>query len=292
LVLAHVLLTYLELVALVLHLAAMRDPIDPKISKWPFFVGDVLLFGAAVFVYAQSKLPMGLWEMCFAGLCLAVGAVLGIAPFVLEYRATVKLAEADTLATTVAQIQNLEAIAAQIRSATGQWQEVQEQAGKTAVAAKEIAERMRAEVEAFMQFMQRMNESEKATLRLEVEKLRRTEGEWLQVLVLTLDHVYALLLAGRRSGQQNVIQQLTTFQHACRDVARKVGLIAFEAQSNEPFNAQMHQVLEGAPEPKPAAQIADTLAPGYTYQGQLIRNALVSIQADKVAKPEEDLLLA
>src|SRR6266702_4207346 len=173
----------------------MRDPTDATISKWPFFVGDVLLFGAAVFVYAQSKLPMGLWEMCFAGLCLAAGAVLGIAPFVLEYRATVKLAEAGALATVVAQIQNLEAIAAQIRSATVHWQEVQEQAGKTSLAAKEIAERMRAEVEAFTQFMQRMNESEKATLRLEVEKLRRAEVEWLQVVVRMLDHVYAFTRA-------------------------------------------------------------------------------------------------
>ena len=36
---------------------------------------------------------------------------------------------------------------------------------------------MNAEVQAFTEFMQRMNDSEKATLKLEVEKLRRMEGE-------------------------------------------------------------------------------------------------------------------
>ena len=255
----------------------MRDPIDPKVSKWPFFVGDVLLFGAAVFVYAQSKLPMGLWEMCFAGLCLAVGAVLGIAPFVLEYRATVKLAEAGALATVVAQIQNLEAIAAQIRSATGQWQEVQEQAGKTAVAAKEIAERMRAEVEAFTQFMQRMNESEKATLRLEVEKLRRAEVEWLQVVVRMLDHVYALHQGAVRSGQPNVLEQVGSFQNACREAARRVGLAPFAADPSEPFDAQRHQLADGDARLPADAVIGETLAAGYTFQGKLLRPALVRL---------------
>src|SRR5207245_9616273 len=99
-----------------------------------------------------------------------------------------------------------------------------EGAATTVGTARQIAERMASEAKAFSDFMQKASDAEKGHLRLEVEKLRRSEGEWLQVLVLTLDHVYALLLAGRRSGQQNIIQQLTTFQHACRDVARKVGL--------------------------------------------------------------------
>ncbi len=256
----------------------MRDPTDATISKWPFFVGDVLLFGAAVFVYAQSKLPMGLWEMCFAGLCLAAGAVLGIAPFVLEYRATVKLAEAGALATVVAQIQNLEAIAAQIRSATGHWQEVQEQAGKTSLAAKEIAERMRAEVEAFTQFMQRMNESEKATLRLEVEKLRRAEVEWLQVVVRMLDHVYALHQGAVRSGQPNVLEQVGSFQNACREAARRVGLAPFAADPSEPFDAQRHQLADGDARLPADAVVDETLAAGYTFQGKLLRPALVRLR--------------
>ncbi len=256
----------------------MRDPLDPKLSKWPFFVGDVLLVGAAVFVYAQSKLPMGVWAMCFAGLCLAVGAVLGIAPFVLEYRATVKLAEAGALATVVAQIQNLETIAAQIRSATGQWQDVQEQAGKTALAAKEIADRMRAEVEAFSQFMQRMNESEKATLRLEVEKLRRAEVEWLQVVVRMLDHVYALHQGAVRSGQPNVLEQVGSFQNACREAARRVGLAPFAANPSEPFDAQRHQLADGDARLPADAVVGETLAAGYTFQGKLLRPALVRLR--------------
>ena len=125
---------------------------------------------------------------------------------------------------------------------------------------------------------EKASDSEKSHLRLEVEKLRRAESEWLQVLVMLLDHVYALYLAGRRSGQPNIIEQLSTFQSACRDVARKVGLVPFEAGPDEPFNPSLHQLLDNQNQlPAENARISDTLAPGYNFQGQLIRNALVSV---------------
>ena len=104
-------------------------------------------------------------------------------PFLLEYRLALKLAEANALAAVVPQIQNVQGVAQQIASATGQWQSVQEQADKTAGLAKQVSDRMSAEVKEFTEFMQRSNDTEKANLRLEVEKLRRMETDWLQVSV-------------------------------------------------------------------------------------------------------------
>ena len=147
---------------------------------------------------------MTVWAMTMVVLCVAAGAVLGITPFVLEYQATLKLAEANALATVASQMQNLENIAGQITRATSQWQDVQQSADKTAASAHSIAERMAAEVKGFAQFMEQVNDREKATLRLEVEKLRRVETEWLQVLVRMLDHVYALHVGAVRSSQPAV----------------------------------------------------------------------------------------
>src|SRR5438445_9927792 len=106
----------------------MPTRLEAKISKWPFFAGDTLLLGAAFFIYFQSKLPMGAWQIFFIVLCVAGGAALGIMPFLLEYRLALKLAEANALAAVVPQIQNVQGVAQQITSATGQWQSVQEQA--------------------------------------------------------------------------------------------------------------------------------------------------------------------
>lgn len=251
---------------------------EPKLPKWPFLLGDGVLLGAAWFVYFQSKLPMGLWQTGFVVLCVAGGAWLGIMPFLLEYRVFVKLAEARALATVTSQLQNLESLANQIGGASSQWQNVQQSADQTAAAAKTIAERMAGEVQAFTEFMQRINDTEKATLKLEVEKLRRVEAEWVQALVRILDHVYALNQGARRSGQPQLIQQLSQFEHACRDAARRVGLTPYAAKDAESFDKQRHQLVDGQDKLPDGAVVAETLASGYTFQGRLLRPALVRVK--------------
>src|SRR2546427_6525469 len=132
---------------------AMRNLTEPHLAKWPFFVGDLLLVGAACFIVSQSKLPMSTWQMLFVIFCVAGGAWLAIMPFLFEYRLAMKLAQARALTSAVAQMRNLEAIVAQIQGATGQWQSVHEHSGKTAASAREIADRMTAEAKAFTEFM-------------------------------------------------------------------------------------------------------------------------------------------
>src|SRR5262249_46576717 len=144
------------------------------------------------FIYLQSRFPMGAWQLFFVVLCAAGGAVMAIMPFLLEYRLLLKLAEAQTLTSVTSQLQNLEQIAKQIGSATGQWYSVQENADKTAAQAQQITEKLTTEINAFTEFLQRANDAEKANLRLEVEKLRRGESDWIQVLVRILDHIHAL----------------------------------------------------------------------------------------------------
>jgi molecular chaperone GrpE (heat shock protein) len=256
----------------------MNDLNAPKLSKWPFFLGDALLLGVAGFICYQSKFVLGDWELCFVVLCVVGGALLCIAPFLLEYDALVKLTEAGGLTTVVSQLKNLEGIAGQISGATGRWHDAQDAADKTANAAREIGERMTSEVKAFTEFMQRANDSERANLRLEVEKLRRAEADWLQVLVRMLDHVFALHQGALRSGQPALIEQVGNFQNACRDAARRVGLTPFAANEAEPFDAQRHHLVEEGTKPPPDAVVANTVAAGYTLQGRLIRPALVRLR--------------
>jgi molecular chaperone GrpE (heat shock protein) len=261
----------------------MTDPHAPKLAKWPFFLGDALLLGMAGFIAIQSGFALGHWELGFVVLCVIAGALLGIAPFLLEYDALVKLAETGALTTVVDQLRNLEGIASQISGATGRWQEAQDQADKTAGAAREIAERMTAEVQAFTEFMHKANDSERANLRLEVDKLRRAEAEWLQVLVRIMDHVFALHQGALRSGQPGLIEQLTHFQNACRDVVRRVGLAPFSANKAELFDPQRHQLPDAVAKPAPDAVVTETIATGYTFQGRLIRPALVNLSETPAA---------
>jgi molecular chaperone GrpE (heat shock protein) len=255
----------------------MSDANRPQLAKWPFYLGDLLLLAGAYYVYHQSKLPMTPGELAIGAGCIAVGAVLGALPAWAEFRAAVRLAETGELTNVVEQVRNMEKIAAQIAGATGAWNTAQESSDKTVKAAKDIAEKMALEVKGFAEFMQRTNDTEKANLRLEVEKLRRSEAEWLQVVVRTLDHVYALYVAALRSGQRNVSDQIGNFQNAVRDTARRIGLTAFIANPAERFDAQRHQLLDPKAVAPAEATVAETIAVGYTYQGRLIRHALVAL---------------
>src|SRR5271154_581694 len=220
----------------------MTDTINWKIPKWPFLIGDAALLVAAFFFVRREPKPSAHWEIPAA--CVALGAILGCLPFILDYRAVVKAVEAGALGSISEKIQNLEKLAAQISSATNEWTNAQTQAEKTSAGAKQISDKMAEEVQQFTAFMQKMNDSEKSALRLEVEKMRRGEAEWLQVLVRILDHVFLLHAAAARSGQPKVADQIANFQNACRDAARRIGLTPFAAAPDEKFDAERHQAVE------------------------------------------------
>ena len=266
----------------------MNDAADWKVPKWPFLVGDGLLMAFGFLLVLHLPAPIRYWEIAAGCICVVVGAILGVIPFILDYHAAGKALEVNALGAVADRIGNLEQLSGQISSATSQWAAMEEsvrgQADKTTVAAKAIADRMTNEVIEFSDFMKKMNDSEKATLKLEVEKLRRGEADWLQVVVTVLDHVYALHLAATRSSDPKFSGPITNFQNACRDAARRIGLAPFVAAPGEPFNAERHQVLNATEPPPAGSVVAETVGCGYTYQSRLLRPALVRLQ-DPSAPP-------
>lgn len=252
----------------------------PRIAKWPFFIGDGLLLGVAWWIMARNPHPLDLWLQVLMSTSVLAACWLGVWPFLEEYRAAVKVAESESLTEVVAQLDHLDRVAEQIGHATAQWQTVQEQAGRTVTAANDLADRITGEAKEFAEFMQKANDTEKAHLRLTVEKMHRTEAEWLQAAVNLLDHIYALHKAADRSGQPNLIHQLTQFQSACRDVVRRMGLVPIEAQPDQSFDPKLHQLPDGEPIPATDARITECIATGFTYQAQLVRPCLVRVNSE------------
>jgi len=280
----------LRLSAFFPRLEAMNDAINWKVSKWPFLLGDALLLAFAYFIVWKSPHPIARGDIILCVSLSAIGALVGCIPFFLDYRAFLKVVEANALGSVAEKIQNLEQLAAQISSATNEWTNAQTQAEKTSAGAQQIAEKMAAEVRQFSEFMQKMNDSEKATLRLEADKLRRGELEWLQVLVRILDHVFALHAAAVRSENPKFADPITNFQNACRGTARRIGLTPFDAEPDEPFDAEKHQVAGSKEKPPEGSVVAETIAVGYTFQGKLLRPAIVRLRDGKSpdAKPAEE----
>ena len=269
----------------------MTEQKAPKIAKWPFLAADGLLLVTAGFIAAKASAPLSAVTVVMLSSCVLVGAVLCVVPFVLAYRGETKLAEYKNLSSAVEKIENVRSVANQISFATAQWQTVQEQAGQTITAARDISERMTKEAQAFSEFMLKANDAEKAHLRLEVEKLHRNEHEWLHTIIRILDHVYALYLAGVKSGQENLRNQLGNFQNACREAARRLGLVPFEAKADETFDDKRHQLADAKAKAPAGAKVAETLATGFTLQGKVLRPAVVALKAPTETEPQQTELL-
>lgn len=265
----------------------MSQSTAPRLQKWPFFVADIFLLGTAVWIVSQAAKPLSMWPLICAAVCVALGAWVCVTPFLKQYQADLQFAEAEKLATTVENLDNLRSFTNQISFATAQWQNIQENSTKTVNAAKQIADGIAADAKAFSEFMLKANDAEKAHLRLQIEKLRRGEGDWVQLVVHLLDQVYALHQAAVRSGQQNIIAQLTQFQQVCRELARRVGLVPVEAKIGDAYDAKAHALPDGHPTPAAGASVTQLLASGYTFQGRPVRNPLVVVKTPENHRTEE-----
>jgi molecular chaperone GrpE (heat shock protein) len=263
----------------------MNQESGPRLTKLPFLLGDALLLAAAGWLVFQGG-DLGIWQSVLLVAAVALAALFGVLPFIIEFKAAAKAAETAQLAGAVEQFQNLEELARRVAGAGAEWQQIHHGTTQTVTAAGQIAEKIVTEAQEFAKVLAQMNEREKQHLRLEVEKLRRGEAEWLQILVRMLDHIHALYMAGLRSGQKNIIDQLTSFQAACRDTARRVGLLPVLPAADAPFDAQQHQIMDGQ-EAGPGAVVSEILAPGYTFQGQLLRLPLVTVKAPEPAPDEK-----
>jgi len=246
---------------------------------WPFLAADALFLALAVLLLCQGHKPLLGWEAVLLIACVAAGAWCCFFPFLRRNQDEQALAQAGLLADALNQFQKIDQVAAQITGATNQWREFQQQTEEVSASTKSLADSIAAEAKAFREFLQKANDAEKAHLRLEAEKLRREEGDWLHVVIRILDHVSALHLAALQSGQQGLIEQIGQFQNGCRDAARRVGLAVVMAREGEAFDPKLHQLQENA-EPGEHAVIGETLAPGYTFQGQWVRRALVALKKD------------
>jgi len=267
----------------------MMNRPPPTISKWIFVAADLLMLAVFAWLVRYFLPPKTTWDYVIIltlSTLWAYGAYICITPWLVEFKAHTRHLENETLADAMDQLKRLEDVGARVQSATASWQAAHDSAARVTAVAREIEDKIRVDMKDFTEFAERVNNEEKNHLKLEVEKLRRTEGDWLQVTARLLDHTFALHQAALRSGQPNVITQTTNFQNACRDSIRRMGLAVFQPAPGDPFDARGHQTDKPDAEVPAGALIAEVFATGFTYQGQLLRRALVRVAMPEAAPAE------
>lgn len=248
----------------------------PQIRKWPFVIGDLLLIGVAVWIfYANDYAPTG-WDLAMIVACLGLGVLFSVLPFMAEFREESRRFDANEFRSTLDQIRQLEGVGNRLDAVTAQWDAVQENCGQVVQAATELAAKSEADSERWQQMAQQADTRERDHLRLEVDKLRRGEREWLEVVVGILDHIFALHRAAVQSRQVKLIGQIEAFRNACLEISRRVGLSQYVVDPGEPYNPEIHKMPEGGGCPENPV-VAETLLPGFSFQGQAIRQPMVAL---------------
>ena len=252
-------------------------PLPVAVPKWPFLLADIIFIGLGYWISTLITGPAEQWHIISILVCAVLGAAFAAAPYYFEYRAEAKAVEIAQLTTVAKEVNKMESVAAQIAEATERWNAVQESSGQTARLAEEIATGIAATVKEHHEFIAKAGEDEHAILKLEVEKLRRAEQDWATTLVGQLDLVYRLERSAAASGKEPFMQTMAAFQSQCRDLAKRVGLVAFEAEPSVAFDEEQHRLLDNEPKPADAAMVTETHLPGIRLQGRLIRKPLVSV---------------
>lgn len=251
-------------------------PLPVSVPKWPFLMADIIFIGLGYWISTLIQGEPQSWQIISILVCAVLGAGFAVAPFYFEYRAEAKAVEIAQLTTVAKEIGKMEAVAQQIADASESWASVQSTSEQTAKLAEEIASGMAATVKDHDEFMANANTEELNTLKLEVNKLRRVEADWANTLVGVLDLVYRLEQSAQASGKEQFIQTMTQFQGQCREVGRRVGLVAFEAEKGAAFNPDEHALPEGE-QAGDNASVTQTRLPGFRLQGKLVRKPLVAV---------------
>jgi molecular chaperone GrpE (heat shock protein) len=249
----------------------------PQVKKWPFVVGDLVLVGVACWIFVVSNYEPTGWNLAMIIACLGLGIFFSVLPFLAEFREESRRFDANQFQSTLEQIRQLESVGDLVAAATDQWKGVQVDCDGVVKAASEVAARSQAETDRLIELTEKADTRERDHLRLEVEKQRRGEREWLEVSVGIMDHVFALHRAAVRSGQVKLIKQIEGFRAACADICRRVGLSQYVVDSGESFDPELHKAQEGQVIPENAV-IEDTMAPGFSFQGHPIRLPMVALK--------------
>lgn len=251
-------------------------PLPVSVPKWPFLMADIIFIGLGYWISTLIQGDPQSWQIISILVCAVLGAGFAVAPFYFEYRTEAKAVEIAQLTTVAKEITKMESVAQQIADASENWASVQSSSEQTAKLAEEIASGMAATVKDHDEFMANANTEELNTLKLEVNKLRRVEADWANTLVGVLDLVYRLEQSAQASGKEQFIQTMSQFQGQCREVGRRVGLVAFEAEKGAAFDPDEHALPEGE-HAGDNATVTQTRLPGFRLQGKLVRKPLVAV---------------
>lgn len=240
-------------------------------------MADVILIAAAVLFLFFVKPLSGAACWCIA-LLFCGGAWASIWPWMQEERTKAALSELDGTKSIEESVRKMAIFAQGINTSLSALENAQKAMENTTKALASVDEKMSATTKDWERRVSKAAQYEKNTFILEVNKLRQEEKGWIETGMGLLDHILGFTGAGLASHQPQIVEQMSRFRGACLEITSRIGIQPVLPARDEPYNPDMHRLPPNAPQAEPGSKIAHVLAPGYIYQGQLVRKTTVLVE--------------
>ena len=221
------------------------DP-APRLSKTVFLLIDAGLLLTAFIIVYLAKEPYAPLPFVSAVLCVALAAIIGLIPFLIDYAADSAEYVQQERVRHAEQAQRLNAAGESLARAAAQIKAVEEAVHKTAHAAEHLPYRMQEKLAEFNQQLATAEDEEKERLTEEVATLRQSESERLAALAgkisQTLAELTTLEAATRKSlaalsAEAGRLQQDVASLAKAKEDAQDAAASKFEARLNAALTA-------------------------------------------------------
>jgi hypothetical protein len=110
--------------------------------KLPFIIGDIVFFGIALTIIGLADDPLSTGTLAIATGCVIIAIALLITPFLLDYEARLRIAEAKNRSLGESHLRKLSALSEQLNHAVSRSQSIEDEVGKALGATEEITEKL------------------------------------------------------------------------------------------------------------------------------------------------------
>ncbi len=236
----------------------------PRLPKWIFFAIDAgLLIAAFIIVYFNAKNPYAPLPFVSAVCCVALAAIIGLIPFLIDYAADSAEYVQQERERVNEQVLRLQTAGESLARAAAQIKAVEEAVHKTAHAAENLPYRMQEKLAEFNEALAEKEESDREALEAELVELRAANSEQLKAIAEKIHKSAADWAALEIATHRQLIAAeaaVARVQHAANDTAGKfearfvAALASLDEKLGKPVTpSASHPASPPAPTQGPAA---------------------------------------
>ncbi len=176
----------------------------PKLSPWPFLLGDALLLATAAYLASRSPAPLAGPALFAVVLCVGLGAVLACIPFLLNYTRRQDLALAERQNEIAALARTTAESAEQIGIVAQGLQSISETTHRALKPLDQLPQKLQEKINEFKAQLNEVNINENEALAQEVNTLRTSEIERLETAFASVRKTAAELAALETATRQHL----------------------------------------------------------------------------------------